>query len=341
MGSLFSSFQGPDLSLECGMFEILKPEEILHSLRQKRGSVPQYLAMYSSWAGGIITDPALMVVPVDDHIVHRGDGVFEAIKTVDRKIYLLHSHLDRLERSAQSLHLPLPFSRVQMEELIKTLLRSVDKPECMIRLYVSRGAGGFTTNPYESTGSQLYCVITDFKPIAPEKYEEGVKIKASRIKAKEPFFARIKSCNYLPNVLMKKEAVDENVDFVVSLSDEGWITESSTENIAFLNANDELVFPSFDLCLKGTTLAHVLELAKQLKSQSVIRDIVEGRCAFDDLRKAKEIFMVGTTLDVLRVSQVDDVKVGGTFSGSLAEKLLQLIRADQKTNAAIMTAFQS
>ena len=79
----------------------LTSDEALAGLRSRSfAHASGYKAMYSSWIGGIITDPALMIVPVDDHIVHRGDGIFEAIKFVNRKIYGLDRHLQRLQRSS-------------------------------------------------------------------------------------------------------------------------------------------------------------------------------------------------------------------------------------------------
>ncbi|MGE3759774.1 MAG: aminotransferase class IV, partial [Pseudobdellovibrionaceae bacterium] len=173
---------------------ILTAAEVTHAYSTKKQDYwSGYLAMYSSWLGGITKDPAFMQVPVDDHMVHRGDGVFEAIKTINGKVFLFHEHLDRLEKSAAQLLLPIPFPRKELESIVLETLRAAGEPNALIRLYVSRGPGGFTTNPYECVSSQLYIVVTKFKPIAAEKYLKGVKVAISKIPIKDPWFARVKS----------------------------------------------------------------------------------------------------------------------------------------------------
>ena len=157
-----------------------------------------YLAMYSSILGGVATHPFLMAVPVDDHMVHRGDGIFEAFKCVNGYIYNLQAHLERLERSARAVYLELPVTMDQIIELVIGTIRISGARDCLIRLFVSRGPGGFTTNPYECPFSQLYIVVC--RPSIPPKvqYEKGVSIKSSSIPIKNSYFANIKSCNYLP-----------------------------------------------------------------------------------------------------------------------------------------------
>jgi len=180
-----------------------------------------YLAMYSSIWGGVVTHPFLMVVPVDDHMVHRGDGVFETFKCVDGRIYALERHLDRLERSARTLYLPLPAPRDEIISIIRETIRIGGEQDCLIRLFISRGPGGFTVNPYECPASQLYVVVAHLHVPAGQEYARGVSLKSSSVPPKKPYFATIKSCNYLQNVLMKKEAVDADADYTVALDENG------------------------------------------------------------------------------------------------------------------------
>ncbi len=305
----------------------------------------EYLAMYSTWLGGIVTDPGLMFVPIDDHIVHRGDGVFEAIKCIDGKIYLLQPHLERLVRSAQAIELPLPYSIETIREICTlTLACAIDqvhsRPESgqnsgqnsglnfMLRLYVSRGPGGFTANPYESIGAQLYLVITSYKPLPEAKYKAGVRVGLSRIGVKEGQFAQIKSCNYLPNVLMKKEAVDRQLDFTVSVDDAGFLAESSTENFAMISKSRELLLPSFDRTLRGITAVRVMELARELVSRGEIKSIGHANIRPADVASASEVMMIGTTLDVLPVVEFDGRLIGDGHPGINALNLLKMLRND-------------
>jgi len=305
--------------------EILKKLS-LYSYEQKK----TYLAMYSSWYGGITKDPSLMMVPLDDHLVHRGDGVFEAMKVVQGKVYLMNDHLDRLESSASQLGIQWPYSREKLVEIIQDLVKTAGASEAIVRLFMARGPGGFTTNPYDSVGTQLYCVVTAYKAMPEQKYIEGVAIGKSLVPAKDPWFATIKSCNYLHNVMMKKEAVDRKIDFTIGFDPKGFITEGSTENIILLNANNELVRPHLRQILKGTTMMRALHLAQDLVRQGQIKAVIEKDLHEQDLLTAKEVMMVGTTLDVLPVTSYEGQKVGDGRVGFVAQTLRRLLREDMK-----------
>jgi 4-amino-4-deoxychorismate lyase len=304
--------------------EILK-KLALYTYEQKKS----YLAMYSSWFGGITTDPSLMLIPVDDHLVHRGDGVFEAFKYVYGKVYLLNEHLDRLETSSKQLGMEWPISRAQLIEIIYEVLKVSQAKEAIIRLYMSRGPGGFTANPYDSVAPQIYCIVTQLKPMSEVKYKEGAHIGRSHIAPKESFFAAIKSCNYLHNVLMKKEAVDRKLDFTVGFDGHRAVTESSTENIVIVNEHNELVRPLLKQILKGTTMMRALHLAQDLVSQKQLQGITEMNMHEKDILAAKEVMMIGTTLDVLPVTQYEGKKIGDGKPGFIAQTLRRLLLEDQ------------
>lgn len=284
--------------------------------------------MYSSWYGGITTDPSLMLVPVDDHLVHRGDGVFEAMKYVHGSVYLMEDHLDRLETSSKQLSIEWPFSREKMKEVILDTLKASKAKEAIVRLYMSRGPGGFTPNPYDSVGTQLYCVITELKATPEEKYQTGVRIGRSAIPVKDPWFAAIKSCNYLQNVLMKKEAVDRNLDFTVGFDTQGILTEGPTENIILVNANNELVRPYLKQILRGTTMMRALHLANDLVAQKKIAGVMEKNIQEKDILSAKEVMMVGTTLDVLPVTEYEGQRIGDGKPGFVSQTLRRFVLED-------------
>ena len=296
-----------------------------------------YLAMYSSWYGGIVLDPALMMVPVDDHLVHRGDGVFEAFKCVGGRIYGLERHLDRLERSARGIFIDLPCDRATLTGIIRATVRAAEVRDAMIRLFVSRGPGGFSTNPYECPASQLYVVCSRFQPTPAERYGKGVTLKSSHVPIKKAYLANMKSCNYLPNVLMKKEAEDAGVDFTVSIDDDGFLGEGSTENIGIITQGREFLVPRFDRVLRGTTVTRAMELAAELVSRGQLARVGEAEITPAQAHEAAEVLVFGTSFDILPVVRYDDRPVGDGKPGPWAARLLELLRVDMESCDEMLT----
>ncbi len=296
-----------------------------------------YLAMYSSVLGGVVTDPFLMTIPVDDHMVHRGDGIFEAFKCVNGNIYNLTAHLERLERSARAVYLTLPASLEHITDLVIGTIRIAGTRDCLIRLFVSRGPGGFTTNPYECPSSQIYIVACNPSVYPEEQSTEGVFIKSSSIPVKKSYFATIKSCNYLPNVLMKKEAVDAGVQYTVSIDENGFLGEGSTENIGLVTPDRTLKFPRFARILKGTTVTRVAELAESLVANGKLEQVVFEDITLNDAYSGAEILLFGTTFDILAAVIFDGHAIGSGRPGEIYQLLLELLTRDIENNSALHT----
>lgn len=317
------------------MISILSSEECRQAWQRfQHPAQKSYFAFYSSVLGGITKDPSYMSLPIDDHMVHRGDGVFEALKCKDGRIYLWKAHCDRLRTSCQGLGLTYPEN---LAEVVTATVKASGAQNCIIRIFVSRGPGQFSTNPYDSVGTQLYVVVAQLTNPPPEKYTRGVRAGRSRIPPKEPWLAQLKTCNYLPNVMMKKEAVDRKIDFTIGVDAKGFITEGSTENIILVTHDLNLVRPHFDYILKGTTMGKVLSLAETLAGQGLLKKIGEKNILESDIISAKEVMMVGTTLDVLPVTEYEEKPIGDGRVGSIAKALLELLAEDQKSGLDLYT----
>ena len=313
------------------MISILSSEDCLKAWQKfQHPAQKSYLAYYSSVLGGITTDPSYMSLPVDDHLVHRGDGVFEAMKYKNGRVYLWTAHAERLKNSCQGLGLTYPEN---LAEVVQATVKVSGSENCIIRIFVSRGPGQFSTNPYDSIGSQLYVMVTHISNPPAEKYLSGVKTGRSQIPPKESWLAKLKTCNYLPNVMMKKEAIDRKIDFTIGIDPKGFITEGSTENIIVLTQNNLLVRPHFDYILKGTTMGKVLSLAENLVAKGMIQKVGEKNMLESDLISAKEVMMVGTTLDVLPVTEYEGKPIHGGQVGPIAKALLELLLEDQKSGS--------
>lgn len=304
---------------------LLSAEEISRILSQKSPS-PNFYCLFSSQWMGFTNDSKFFSVPIDDHGFHRGDGVFEAIRAVDGKLFLLAPHLERLKNSAGQIQLELPMN---LDEIGKICHRAVEisgQNEVILRVFVTRGGGNFGINPKDTTGSQIYVAATKFTPASAESYKKGVRIGKSQIPAKTPFFAKVKSLNYLPNVLMKAEALERQLDYTIFVDPQGLLLESATENLIYINKAGELIHPPLDLILRGCTMRRLFDLAEQAQLLPVVR----GRDTHEsDLKSAQEIFMIGTTLDVLPVCEYEGVKIP---LGPMGSRLRDLLQRDQTSS---------
>ncbi len=281
-----------------------------------------YFSFFSTYDNQTTTDPKQMVVPIDDHGFHRGDGVFEACKWIGNKIWLLDAHLARLEKSCEKIKISLPLSISDIKMKIQELVSVASAERGLIRIFVTRGPGSFGISPYESTASQVYIITTELKDWPLEKVQKGVAIRKSDIPPKKGLFAQVKSLNYLPNVLMKKEALDSGFDFSFGVGEQNEVLESSTENLSFIKGN-QIVSPLFDSTLRGTSLIRLTELLPKdsgMKWQQ--RDFT-----YEELLQADEVFLVGTTIDVLPVTRIGDESKTETKKTMW---LRSLIQADQK-----------
>lgn len=308
----------------------LSADEVLQKLKADSYSGRQtYHAMYSSWFDGVTKDPRLMMVPIDDHMVHRGDAVFEAIKCLNGRIYALDAHLERMLTSAGKIGLQSRWSLQDLRAMSVETARIGGANDFMLRLFLSRGPGSFTTNPYETLGSQLYVIMTSFKPLAAVKYENGVSLGLSGVQVKEGLFATVKSCNYLPNVMMKKEAIDRGLDYTVSRDENGFIAEGSTENFAIVSKSGELLVPGFERTLKGVTASRAMELAEhQLVPMGLIRGVRHERITVSDVIQAREAMMLGTSLDCLPVVSFEAQAIADGKVGAVCRELLRVMRED-------------
>ena len=304
---------------------------------QDRPWQQDYLAMYSSQWRGATSDPELMLIPIDDHLVHRGDGVFDVMRCVQGKIYQMEAHLRRLDSSAKAISLDFPPEYEDIREIIKNLVLIGAEKDCLIRVILSRGPGSFSTNPYDCPSSQIYVNIIRFRGIHERYYEEGIPLITSDIPVKKTFFANIKSCNYLPNVLMKKEAVAAGCPYSVALDEHGFLAEGSTENVGVLTIDGILKFPEFERILSGITVNRVFQLANELLEEGMIRGVEFARISPDEAYQAEEMFLTGTSLGILPVVSYDGKRIGKGAPGRVYTKLSSLLWGDMTQNRGLLT----
>lgn len=296
-----------------------------------------YLAMYSSLWPGITTDPDLMMIPIDDHLAHRGDGVFEVIRCVFGKIYQMEEHLKRLDRSAKAISLGFLPGIGHIKEITKELLLVAGEKDSLIKIIISRGPGSFSANPYDCPESQLYVNVFRFRGLPEECYREGVSVITSETPIKKSFFANIKSCNYLPNVLMKMEAIDAGARYSLALDEEGFLAEGSTENLGIITKDGILKFPGFERTLSGITVKRVFQLADELVRKEMVKDVKYAQITPKEAYQAKEMFLTGTSINILPVVNYDGMTIGSGSPGPVYSEMARLLWKDMTENKEILT----
>lgn len=307
------------------------------AVKGRRPFHASYFAMYSSVFGGLVTDPALMVVPVDDHMVHRGDGVFETFKCVDGALYNLRAHLDRLVHSAQGIALAPPCGRAELENIVVQTVRAAGRRDALVRVLLSRGPGSLGVNPYDCPSPALYVVVSEFKKPFMELHPEGASVVTSSVPVKPRPFSNIKSVNYLFNVLMKKEAVDAGADFTVAFDENGHLAEGPTENAGIVTREGVLRVPKPERILAGTTMLRVIDLCARPEGRAAVKRAEHADIGREDVRGAAEMLIFGTTPDVTAVVRFDGRPVGDGRPGPAFRALSALLRDDLLRNAALRT----
>jgi 4-amino-4-deoxychorismate lyase len=309
---------------------VLSQEDVLATLRTTvhPAAAQQYFALYSSILGGVVTDPALMVIPFDDHMVHRGHAVFDTAAIVNGMMYQLEAHLNRFERSASMARIPLPFPRGQLREIILETAGASGQRNAAVRYWASVGPGGFGLAPSECVGSSFHVMIYAASKTPASVYSEGLKFITSSIPIKPPYFARCKSTNYLPNALVVMEAKDKGADNGIFIDAHGMIGESSNMNVAFVTRDRVLRHPTFDAILAGCTVTRVLELAKTLVDNGQLKDILVADVPIEEARQAAEMLLVGSSVHVAPITQWDGQPVGDGKPGPIGKALHELIEMD-------------
>ena len=291
----------------------------------------KYWAFYSSQLGGIVTDPALMVLPFDDHMVHRGHGIFDTAGLVDGKIYDLEAHLDRFLSSAERSKLKLPGSRGAIRDIIIATTAASGHRDGSIRYWLSSGAGSLELTPAAGAEPGFFVMIFAGLSYSEKWYTEGLKVMTTTYPIKAPLYAITKATNYLPNVLMQMEAKEKGFDNGVFIDEYGHVGESSNMNVAFVTKQGAFAHPKFDHILAGCTSLRLLDLAESLKANGVITGVEVRDITVDEARASREMMLLGSSIKVASIIKWDDDVIGDGRPGPVAKALLELLEQDMRS----------
>ncbi len=287
-----------------------------------RPNAKNILAFYEHRIGAICTDATCLLAPLDDHLVHRGDGVFETIRISGWKIFNLDAHLQRLERSAGGLLITPPCSWADIREIVLAVARAAHTAEGNLRVLLGRGPGGFGIDPAECPEASLYVIAYGGGGHDEAWYARGLTAKRSETPVRPSMLAKLKTANYLPGVLMSLEATRKGVDLTFSFDADGNLAEAAIANVAIVDKDGILTIPEFRNALKGTTIRKAAELAASFMPVAT-RPVPEA-----ELFTAKEILVLGTAHECVGVVRYEDHTIGDGKPGPVAIRLRKLIHDD-------------
>src|SRR5262245_3283757 len=311
----------------------LTAEDVIEQLRALRTRQPvKFWAFYSSQLGGIVTDPALMVIPFDDHMVHRGHGIFDTAGLVNGRIYDLEAHLDRFLLSAERSKLKPAGSREEMREIIVSTTAASQLRDGAIRYWLSSGPGSLELSPAAGAEPGFFVMIFGGLSYPERWYADGLRVMTTTDPIKPPLYAITKATNYLPNVLMQLEAKEAGFDNGVFVDEFGHVGESSNMNVAFVMNDGVLRHPKFDRVLEGCTSLRLLNLAQSLVGKGVITGVEVGDIPVAAARAAREMLLLGSSIKVAPIVEWDGRPIGDGKPGPGAKALQQLLEEDMRTS---------
>lgn len=262
-------------------------------------------------------------ISVFDHGLLYGDGVFEGIRCYNGYVFKLDEHLERLYDSAKSLMLTIPIPIDELEQAVLETLRRNQLREGYIRLVVTRGIGDLGLDPDKCSNPSII-IIADKIALYPQNYyEDGLEIVTVSVRRNYPeaLNPRIKSLNYLNNILAKIEAKQSGAVEALMLNNDGYVVECSGDNI-FLVKNELLITPPPHIgILDGVTRNSVIALAQEAGFQ-----VEERVFTRHDIYIADECFLTGTAAEVIPVVKLDRRVIGNGEPGKVTQKLIAAFR---------------
>ena len=259
-------------------------------------------------------------VSVFDHGLLYGDGVFEGLRSYGGKVFRLREHLDRLWESAKAIHLQIPITLEAITDAVNESLQVNSIDDGYVRLVVTRGVGTLGLDPAQTSDPQVI-IIADRITLYPEEfYTNGLKIVTVSTVRNHPaaLSPRIKSLNYLNNILAKIEGKQAGCIEALMLNHKGEVAECTGDNI-FLVRHGELLTPPREAgILDGVTRQAVIELA--VESGLSVREIPLTR---HDVFIADECFLTGTAAEVIPVIEVDSRTIGDGIPGPITRDLIE------------------
>ncbi|MFA5255337.1 MAG: branched-chain-amino-acid transaminase [Candidatus Omnitrophota bacterium] len=272
------------------------------------------------YLNGELVDRDKAVISVFDHGLLYGDGVFEGIRSYDSLVFRLKEHIDRLYRSAEAIELKIPMTKTDMIKAVIETLKANRMKDAYIRLVVTRGTGDLGLDP-RKCGVPTIFIIADKISLYPEEfYRNGLAIITARTRRNltTALNPKIKSLNYLNNILAKIDAIKAGTEEAIMLTYNDYVTECTGDNI-FVISGGKLVTPPVDVgALEGITRDVVIGLAGKMGI-----GFEEKMLKVEDLYAADEVFLTGTAAEIIPISMIDKRRINGGKPGEITRRFME------------------
>ncbi|NLA05669.1 MAG: branched-chain-amino-acid transaminase [Firmicutes bacterium] len=273
------------------------------------------------------------VISVFDHGLLYGDGVFEGIRAYHNRVFRLGEHLQRLYQSAKSIMLTIPLSPEKMQEVILETLRRNNLRDAYIRLVITRGIGDLGLDPSKCSEPAVFCITSSIQLYPEELYAKGLEVITvpTPRNYNEAVNPRIKSLNYLNNILAKIEANLAGTMEAIMLNPQGYVAEATGDNIFMIKGGVLLTPPSYANILEGITRNAVIELAGRRGLE-----VKEELFTRHDLYNADQVFLTGTAAELIPVIKIDGRVIGSGKPEPLFHELLSDFRELTRTGGPLI-----
>jgi branched-chain amino acid aminotransferase len=282
------------------------------------------------YINGLFTPLCNAKVSIQDRGFCYGDGLFETLRASKGKIFRLEQHVDRLFKSLPQIFIDLPMTRFELMTVAQDTLARNKHKEAIIRLTVTRGETQSNIKIDSDLPPTLVANIRAFTPLPKATYKKGVKIMLFQERASltSGLKKRLKSCNYLSNILVRKLSDGKEFMEGVVVDPDFGVTEGTTSNIFIVKQGVLKTPPASPYVLEGITRQVVLEIAREHKIP-----FMEERITPEDLLKADEVFITNTGIEIVPVTQIDSQIIGnkkpGILTGFIHDEFLKCVEAEK------------
>ena len=272
------------------------------------------------WMNGELVDQADAKLTVFDHGLLYGDGVFEGIRSYNGRVFRLKEHVRRLFDSAKGIRLAIPLAADELAKAVTDTLQANGLKDAYIRVVVTRGTGTLGLDPNRCREPNLFIITDKIVLYPPELYENGLDIITAATMRNHPNAVnpRLKSLNYLNNILAKIEAIDAGTLEAVMLNHLGYVAECTGDNLFIVRDGAVFTPPIAAGILEGITRNEIIGIARE---QGI--EVREENITRQDLYVADECFLTGTAAEVVPVARIDQRPIGTGRPGPITKQLAE------------------